>query len=66
MKVTSAPKQAISFVRESKDELQKVNWPTREQTVRYTIIVVLAYAVVGLVIGGFDYLLTLIFEKIIL
>lgn len=66
MKVTSAPKQAISFVRESKDELQKVNWPTREQTVRYTIIVVLASAVVGLVIGGFDYLLTLIFEKIIL
>ncbi|MBI2039866.1 preprotein translocase subunit SecE [Candidatus Microgenomates bacterium] len=48
----------ISFFKEVREELNKVAWPTREQTVRYTILVVLVAVVVGLFLGGLDYILT--------
>lgn len=33
------------FFRESKQELKRVNWPSREDTVRYTVFVI-AFSVV--------------------
>lgn len=47
----------IKFVKESRDELRKVTWPSRQTTVRYTIIVVGACLVIGFVIGGLDFAL---------
>ncbi|MBI3250530.1 MAG: preprotein translocase subunit SecE [Candidatus Andersenbacteria bacterium] len=66
MKVTALPKQSIQFVKQSRDELKKVTWPSREQTMRYTVIVVVASIIVGATIGAFDYMLTLILESAIL
>ena len=37
---------AIDFLRASLDELRKVVWPTREQSVQYTVIVVASVIVV--------------------
>lgn len=54
------PNNIISFLMEVKEELSKVTWPTREQTTRYTILVILVAVAVGLFLGGFDYLLTLL------
>ena len=48
----------IGFLNEVKEELGKVAWPGREQTIRYTILVVLVAVVVGLFLGGLDYILT--------
>ncbi len=48
----------FSFFKEVKEELLKVAWPSQEQTIRYTILVVLVAVVVGLFLGGLDYLLT--------
>jgi len=50
----------INFLREVKEELGKVSWPSREQTIRYTVLVILVAVVVGLFLGVLDYLLTLI------
>ncbi|MBI2196808.1 preprotein translocase subunit SecE [Candidatus Daviesbacteria bacterium] len=50
----------FSFLNEVKEELLKVAWPSREQTIRYTILVVLVAVVVGLFLGGLDYILTAI------
>lgn len=50
----------ISFLQEVREELSKVAWPSREQTVRYTILVVIVAVVVGLFLGGLDYILTLL------
>ena len=50
----------ISFLKEVYEELAKVTWPTREQTIRYTILVIIVTVVVGLFLGGFDYILTLL------
>ena len=49
----------IAFFKEVKEELEKVAWPTREQTIRYTILVILVAVAVGAFLGGLDYLLTL-------
>lgn len=48
----------ISFLKEVKSELEKVVWPTRQQTIRYSILVIVVAIVVGLFLGGLDYLLT--------
>lgn len=48
----------FNFIREVKEELLKVAWPSREQTIRYTILVILVAMAVGLFLGGLDYLLT--------
>lgn len=50
----------ILFLKEVKEELGKVVWPTREQTVRYTVLVVIVAVAVGLFLGGLDYILTLL------
>lgn len=49
----------ILFLKEVKEELTKVTWPSRSQTIRYTVLVILAAVAVGLFLGGLDYLLTI-------
>ncbi|MBI2017734.1 preprotein translocase subunit SecE [Candidatus Daviesbacteria bacterium] len=48
----------IEFLKEVQEELNKVVWPTREQTLRYTVLVVIVAVVVGILLGGLDYILT--------
>lgn len=48
----------IDFLREVRVELEKVVWPSRYQTIRLTIMVIVVTIVVGFFLGGFDYLLT--------
>lgn len=48
----------FTFLNEVKEELIKVTWPTREQTIRYTILVILVAVAVGAFLGALDYLLT--------
>lgn len=49
----------INFLKEVKEELIKVVWPSREQTIRYTVLVIIVAIMVGLFLGGLDYILTL-------
>ena len=49
----------ISFFKEVNEELEKVAWPNREQTIRYTILVIIVAVAVGVFLGGLDYILTL-------
>lgn len=44
----------IKYLREVKDELGKVTWPTRDDSLRLTYIVVGASLLVGLYVGGLD------------
>jgi len=53
------------YVKESRDELKKVSWPSRETTTQYTIIVVVASVGIGLITGGVDYLLARILERVL-
>lgn len=48
----------FGFFNEVKEELGKVAWPSREQTIRYTVLVIIVAVAVGLFLGGLDYILT--------
>ncbi len=45
------------FLREVFDELRKVVWPTWSELYRYTLVVIFTVIVLGIFIGGTDYLL---------
>lgn len=55
----------VAFVREARSELSKVVWPTREETIRLTAVVILISVGIGFFIGGLDYVLTNIVTIII-
>jgi len=64
--VTQAKRlKPVEFVLEVKDELSKVVWPTREQAIKLTLIVIGASIALGFFIGGLDLLLTLFGQKFI-
>ncbi len=50
--------KALDFFREVKVELEKVVWPSKDQTVKLTTIVILVTLFVGFFLGGIDLLLT--------
>lgn len=55
----------IKFVRESYIETwHKSSWPTMQELRQFTIVVIFAIAVVGLWIGGIDFILSRITELI--
>lgn len=56
----------INFFNQTREELLKVVWPTREQTIRYTVLVIITALAVGLFLGGIDYLLTQLTNFLIL
>ena len=43
------------FIREVLDELCKVVWPTWGELYRYTLVVIVTVAILGVFIGGVDY-----------
>lgn len=45
----------MQFLKEAKTELMKVNWPTKQQTINYTLIVVVISIVIAAFLGGLDY-----------
>jgi preprotein translocase subunit SecE len=46
------------FLREVFDELRKVVWPTWPELYRYTLVVLFTVVLLGVFIGGVDYLLS--------
>ncbi|OGI15726.1 MAG: preprotein translocase subunit SecE [Candidatus Moranbacteria bacterium RBG_19FT_COMBO_42_6] len=45
----------IQFLKEAKAELLKVNWPSKDQTINYTLIVIGISIAVAIFLGGLDY-----------
>jgi preprotein translocase subunit SecE len=45
------------FLRDVYDELRKVVWPTGGELYRYTLVVIFTVILLGVFIGGADYLL---------
>ena len=46
------------FVKEVIAELQKVAWPTRQEVVSYSVVVLVSVVVIATVIFGMDYVFT--------
>ena len=54
----------ITYVRESKEELDKVVWPTRTETLRLTLIVLGVSVLVGAYVTGIDTVLAKVAETL--
>jgi preprotein translocase subunit SecE len=48
----------ISFLKEVKAELAKVIWPTKQEVIKLTVIVIAVSVTLGLYIGGLDIIFT--------
>lgn len=55
--------KAISFIKESYEELRKVSWPSRKQTINYTLVVVGVSVAVAVFLGVLDMIFSSIVEK---
>jgi len=44
------------FLEDSMQELKRVNWPTREETIRYTIFVIVFSLGLAAFLGFFDFI----------
>ena len=51
------------FLRDTYDELRKVVWPTWGELYRYTLVVIVTVIILGVFIGGVDYILAGLFRK---
>ena len=53
----------VRFAQESWSELRKVTWPTQDQVIRLTLLVILISALISVYIFLFDNIFTLVITK---
>jgi len=52
-----------TFLKEVRLEMKKVNWPTRQETIRYTLIVLGISIAIAAFLGSLDFGFTRILNK---
>ncbi len=56
-------KKIFSFLKESRAELKKVNWPSREEVLTSTRVVIISILIIAAVVALMDYVIkTIIFS----
>ena len=55
----------IQFFIEVKSELQKVVWPSRKDTIKYTLVVLLFSLLIAAILGATDIGLTKLLQKVV-
>jgi len=58
-------KKIIAFLRESKAELKKVNWPSKEEVLTSTRVVIISILIIAVVIAIMDYVIKTVIFSII-
>lgn len=56
----------IQYIKEAQVEIKKVTWPTRQQSLQYTTIVVVISVASTIILGGLDLLFNYILTQFIL
>jgi preprotein translocase subunit SecE len=64
--IIAKKKSRCAFIGDIIGELRKVTWPSRRDTVRLTIMVIIVCAVVGLFLGALDYGFSELVAKLLL
>lgn len=54
----------ITFFKEVKLEVKKVNWPNRQETIRYTIVVIAFSLVLATYLGALDYVFSTLLNMV--
>ena len=66
MKTKEIFPKIISYLKEVKIEAKKVNWPTRKEILKYTLIVIGVSIMVAILLGGLDFVFIFLLNKFIL
>ncbi|OGZ35281.1 MAG: preprotein translocase subunit SecE [Candidatus Portnoybacteria bacterium RIFCSPLOWO2_12_FULL_39_9] len=66
MNITSLPSKAISFLKEVRIELKRVTWPTQQDTIKYTLIVIGFSLAVAAFLGGLDFLFSWLLNRFVI
>ena len=61
-----AMRNIVSFLQEAKAELMRVNWPSRDQIIHYTMLVIGISLLVAAFLGGLDYGFSFFVERYLL
>ncbi len=56
----------VTFFREARVELSRVNWPSQQEIIRYTVLVIVISLSVALFLGALDFLFSFLVEKYLL
>ena len=56
----------LRMFQETSSELRKVVWPTRQDAMRLTMMVIIVSVAVGLALGIVDYIFTLVVDRLFL
>lgn len=56
----------FNFFGEAKAELARVNWPSREQIIQYTLLVIVMSAAMAVFLGSLDFLFSFLVERYLL
>jgi preprotein translocase subunit SecE len=52
-----------TFIQESRSELKKVDWPSRNETIRFTIFVIVLSIVIAAFLGALDFVFVKILQS---
>jgi preprotein translocase subunit SecE len=63
--VVKEPNAIVRYYRETVGELKKVVWPTREEALRLTYIVLAVIIVMAAILGSADYLFTQVIRIVV-
>ena len=62
---TTETKRRGAFFSDSFNELRRVTWPSREETIRLSIMVIVVASIIGTFLGIFDLLFSKLFDVIL-
>lgn len=55
----------ISYLQEVKSEMSRVTWPNRKQVLDLTVLVIAISIIVGVYVGGLDFVFTNVLNKVL-
>ena len=56
----------LNYINETRAEMRHVNWPTKKQTVSFTVLVIVFSLGLAFFLGIFDFIFTLLVEMFII
>ncbi len=65
MNILSLPEKLFLYLKEVKTEVKKINWPTRKETIKYSLVVVAISAGVAIFLGSLDFIFSGLLKKLV-
>jgi len=62
MNISGLGNKLGTFLKEVRLEIKKINWPTRQETIKYTFVVIGVSFVVAAFLGGLDFIFSYLLQ----